>query len=81
MAYYEFVCRECGHGFTEKRSFAEASRPAVCPTCASDQTQKRLGAVAVIGGSSRATRAESIPLAVGNGGSCGCGGGGCGCHD
>jgi putative FmdB family regulatory protein len=85
MAYYEFVCRECGHGFTEKRSFAQASHPAACPACASEHTQKRLSAVAVIGGSSRspgrAAGRETIPLSVGNGGSCGCGGGGCGCHN
>jgi putative FmdB family regulatory protein len=80
MAYYEFVCRECGHGFTEKRSFAEASRPAICPSCDSERTQKRFGAIAVIGGG-RKTGRETIPLTVGNGGSCACGGGGCGCHN
>ena len=78
MPYYEYVCRACGRGFSEKRSFAEASRAAACPTCASRNTQKRLNVVAVIGGTSRSR--ESIPLTVRNGGGCGCGGDGCGCR-
>lgn len=77
MPYYDFVCRECGRSFSEKRSFSEASRTAACPSCASKNTQKRLNAVAFIGGTSRR---ESIPLTVNNGG-CGCGGGGCACHN
>ncbi len=79
MPYYDFVCRECGRSFSEKRSFSEASRTAACPSCASKNTQKQLNAVAVIGGTSRGR--ESIPLTVNNGGGCGCGGGGCACHN
>jgi putative FmdB family regulatory protein len=79
MPYYDYVCRTCGHKFSEKRSFAEASRAAACPACASKETQKSLNAVAVIG-NSQSSR-HSIPLAVSNGGGCGCGGGGCACHN
>ena len=32
MPNYEFLCEECGP-FEERRSFAEAGDPMICPTC------------------------------------------------
>lgn len=75
MPLYEFTCRDCNETFQEKRPFARAGDPAACPICASANTRKQLGAVALHTGSQPA----SIPVSMSNGGGC-CGGGSCGCH-
>lgn len=79
MPYYDFHCRDCDSVFTERRTMAQASEPAVC-ACGSADTHKLLSVVAfsMAGGGSSAAHSESIPLPMNAGGGC-CGGGACGC--
>ena len=75
MPKYAYQCRECETTFEEKRPFSQASDPATCPTCTSENTKKLLNAVSFRVGSS------SIPIdmATSSGGGGGCCGGSCGC--
>lgn len=77
MPYYDFHCRDCDSVFTERRSMAQASEPAVC-ACGSAETHKLLSVVAfsMAGGGSSPAREASIPLQMSGGGCCG---GACGC--
>ena len=38
MPIYDFVCGDCG-GFEQRRSFAEASEPTICPSCGKEATR------------------------------------------
>jgi putative FmdB family regulatory protein len=73
MPRYQFICLDCDESFEEKRPFAQASDPATCPACQSEQTRKLLSVVAF------KVHGDSIPVTVPSSGGC-CGGGSCGCH-
>jgi len=47
MPYYEFECRECGHAFIEKQTFAEhdKGKKVKCPKCGSEKAEHLVGAV------------------------------------
>jgi putative FmdB family regulatory protein len=40
MPTYDFRCPTCATLFEERRSFARADEPAVCPSCGSDRAAK-----------------------------------------
>jgi len=53
MAYYDYVCQECQHQFTVKRSFADYEREqkdheASCPQCGSRHIQRVIREVHVV---------------------------------
>ena len=76
MPVYDFHCRDCDEVFEERRSFAHAATPAICPHCHSQDTKKLLATVAL-----RSSAPESIPVPMSQssgGGGC-CGGGSCSC--
>ena len=76
MPVYDFHCRDCDEVFEERRSFAAATTPAICPHCHSQDTKKLLATVAWHG-----QKADSIPVPMSqsSGGGGGCCGGSCGC--
>lgn len=53
MPIYEYICRECGHGFEVRQSAAARPR---CPKCAGGRLEKQLSVFATGGGAS--TRAS-----------------------
>lgn len=60
MPFYQYKCRECGHDFEKKLRMSQSGEAQDCPSCGSDDTRKRLGAVA-IGGTARSRTAVSTP--------------------
>lgn len=68
MPLYEYMCQDCAKVFELRRPFSEADKSAVCPSCATTNTRKRLTVTHVI------THTTSIPVPLNNGGGCGCGG-------
>lgn len=73
MPLYEYQCHDCNTVFKERKTFAQSSETAVCPTCTSVETRKLLGAVAFISNGRLPTSDHSIPLNL-SGGGCACGG-------
>jgi putative FmdB family regulatory protein len=69
MPLYEYICNECGEGFEKMVRFSEADRLPICPNCKSENTHKKISAVASFGSS------FSGGSNVSSGGSCGSGGG------
>lgn len=51
MPLYEYRCNECNSSFEKIVSFSQADRLPVCPTCQSQNTQKKLSRIAVLGNS------------------------------
>jgi putative FmdB family regulatory protein len=49
MPFYEYRCNECGETFEKMLRFSEAGQLPVCPTCASQNTQKKLSKVVSFG--------------------------------
>jgi putative FmdB family regulatory protein len=43
MPTYDFRCPSCETNFEERRSFARADDPAVCPCCGDDHASKVIG--------------------------------------
>lgn len=60
MPTYQYACKTCGAGFEKKLRMSQASETQTCPECGSQETRKRLGAVAV-GGARRSATAVSAP--------------------
>jgi len=52
MPLYEYRCKDCGHVFEKMVRFSEADRAPICPTCHSQETHKKVSAVASFGSSS-----------------------------
>ena len=51
MPLYEYICRECGNEYEELVSLnAETTPP--CPSCSSENTEKKMSLFGSIGGSS-----------------------------
>jgi putative FmdB family regulatory protein len=46
MPTYDFHCRSCAVTFEEKRTFAHADNPAICPHCGDDHAAKVISTVA-----------------------------------
>jgi putative FmdB family regulatory protein len=46
MPTYDFRCPSCASLFEERRSFARADDPAVCPSCGSDLAAKVISVAA-----------------------------------
>jgi len=60
MPLYEYRCKTCGQEFEKMVRFSETLSP-VCPSCSSQQTEKKLSLVA--------TRGFSGGLSLGSAGS------------
>ena len=45
MPTYDFRCPSCESTFEERRSFARANEPAVCPCCGDDHAAKMIANV------------------------------------
>ncbi|MCB8943574.1 MAG: zinc ribbon domain-containing protein [Ardenticatenaceae bacterium] len=56
MPLYEYMCQDCAKVFELRRPFSEADKSAVCPSCATTNTRKRLTVTHVI------THTTSIPV-------------------
>lgn len=50
MPRYEYGCQACGEAFEKELRMAQAGETQSCPACGSDQTRKRIVAVAVQSG-------------------------------
>ena len=77
MPIYEYECEACGGSYEQMRRMAEADHELECPSCKSQQVNRRLSSFATTTGTSTSGRAERAP----SGGPCGmgaCGAGGCG---
>ncbi|RMG91990.1 MAG: zinc ribbon domain-containing protein [Chloroflexi bacterium] len=61
MPMYSFICQNCGHPFEKKLRMSQSDVPQACPACGSDNTRKRIGAVAMLGSSSRTAKTSSTP--------------------
>ena len=42
MPFYDFDCKKCGKEFTVRRMMAEMEKPAPCPDCGTEETQRRI---------------------------------------
>ncbi len=74
MPRYDFRCHDCTTVFEEERAMAQASLPASCPQCGSQDTYKLLSQVAVVSGNQSAGSAPMQGGGCACGGSCACGG-------
>ncbi len=79
MPLYEYQCAACSDRFEARRPFSQANDPVPCPSCASDQTRKVFGTIALVGAAAKDTMTTMAAPAT-SPGSCACGAGGCGCH-
>jgi putative FmdB family regulatory protein len=77
MPTYEYLCRDCGEHFEQRRPMSASADPAHCPQGHRD-TVKLLSTVALAGRSSAAgtpvTAGATAPSGGCCGGACGCGG-------
>ncbi|MEZ4643088.1 MAG: zinc ribbon domain-containing protein [Chloroflexota bacterium] len=62
MPVYQYACQDCGHAFEKRLRMAQAGEPQVCPSCQSQQTRKRIGAIAVGGASVTAPTMAAPPV-------------------
>ena len=69
MPLYEYRCKSCGQTFEKMMRWSEAERVQVCPSCQSQNTQKKVSIVASSSSSMGMTSFSSSS-------SCGSGGGG-----
>ena len=60
MPMYQYVCEACDRPFEKKLAMAQSDVAQSCPHCDSDQTRKKLGAVA-LGRGATPTRSVSAP--------------------
>ena len=60
MPMYQYACETCGQPFEKKLAMAQSNEAQSCPNCGSDQTRKKLGAVALDRGATP-TRSVSAP--------------------
>ncbi len=60
MPTYQYACKCCGGGFEKRLRMSQASHTQTCPDCGSEDTRKRLGAVAV-SASSRSAQVAAPP--------------------
>lgn len=61
MPMYQFACETCGQPFECKLSMSQSGDRQACPHCGSQETRKRLGAVAVSAGAAPAPRPSAPP--------------------
>ena len=79
MPKYDFRCTGCGEAFVERRPFSEASAPATCPTCQSQNTRKLFNTVTIFSYNSTVAERSSFPAALAAQNQKGCTASGCGC--
>lgn len=59
MPLYEYRCNQCNTSFEKIVSFSQADRLPICPTCQSQNTQKKLSRIAVLGSSTGSSSGSS----------------------
>lgn len=47
MPRYQYGCQACGEEFEKELRMSQSGETQSCPVCGSDQTRKRIGAIAV----------------------------------
>ncbi len=62
MPMYQFACEACGQPFEKKLRMSESSDTQTCPYCASSDTRKRLGAVAISSTTSGGATLRQAPV-------------------
>lgn len=62
MPMYQYACETCGQPFEKKLRMSQSDEQQTCPYCESDNTRKRLGAVAVSNGSSGGPALRTAPV-------------------
>lgn len=62
MPMYQYACESCGQPFEKKLSMSQSGESQPCPYCASSDTRKVLGAVAVSNGSSGGAALRQPPV-------------------
>ena len=72
MPLFEFQCRECERAF---ETFVTAERKAACPACGSENLEKMLSRLGMVGASGSPAVACEMPAPM-----CGAQGGRCGCN-
>lgn len=60
MPMYQYACENCGQPFERKLTMRESGDAQACPSCGSQKTRKKLGAVA-LGSGATPTRSASAP--------------------
>ena len=75
MPIYEYVCKECAHGFEELRTVSHMNAAAACPECEGEGMRQ----LSVFASFSQDATGETRAVAGGGGGCCGGGGGACAC--
>ena len=77
MPRYEFLCPDCEIRFEEKRTFAHADDPAICPVCHGDHATKTFNAAPFYSPGSAAKAmlepkpaTKAVPVAHGSGCPC-----------
>jgi len=55
MPMYQYTCKCCGMNFEKRLRMSQASQTQCCPECGSQDTRKRLGAIAVTGATATTT--------------------------
>ena len=60
MPMYQYACETCGQPFEKKLAMTQSGDPQSCPNCGSEQTRRKLGAVA-LGRGATPTRSFSAP--------------------
>jgi putative FmdB family regulatory protein len=68
MPLYEYRCTECGEEFEKMVRFSEANQNPACPSCQSQETRKKISAIA-----SRTISLSGVSASSGS--SCSSGGG------
>lgn len=61
MPMYQYACRDCGQAFEKRLRMSQASDVQNCPSCGSQETRKRISAVAVGGTARTMTRVAPPP--------------------
>jgi putative FmdB family regulatory protein len=60
MPMYQYACRNCGQAFEKRLRMSQAREVQICPACGSQETRKRISAVAVAG-TARGSNANVAP--------------------
>ena len=76
MPMYEYGCKSCNGTFTKLRRMDQSDNDISCPTCGTEEIQRKLSVFASF---SKGSGGEATATAATSGGGCCGGGGGCAC--
>jgi putative FmdB family regulatory protein len=66
MPLYEYHCNDCGDEFEKMVRFSEANTSPHCPSCTSQNTRKKISAVAAFGSTLSASVGASSSSSCGS---------------